>query len=931
MAARAYAIRRARTTKAQEPREEENSPLGRVTTANNPPTSQDQSTEMSAYHQFLVHKNAQKTEPSRTHDITPSPSVAAVPTALQNGAYMNTIPTATPNPASQQAQWSMSLPVSRTNSTPSALPSQTFGATISDPQWDAGDLPEMPAESTAEDPVSSEAMSDSPPEPPLGYSPATTEFQMLSLPKSLDNDNVPFSMTKQSGSQEIADVSGQTEDSSTPRVDSQTFHSQIMDTMPASSKQAEASASTGYLNRVWDVQAQSQTGVRLPEIRSQSAGGTCHNINNTTDNASLQTTEGATYSVPIKRGTKHPRSTSQPSSVDARSIHHPQNQHLSQYAPGNTSRVSLVSALTADTPPSSRDPSMFGKESSIWSADTAFSTATTSTASTSISQLREKPLPISLPPSSSFLSDSPMSGPSIRRKPVGDSMRAYGSLPDPKKAPLHQHSIDEDSAVSSNCEALTQSPSQIQGAGLSNQGPTRYLSYTPGHPDQIHYHRKPATSVSLPAVPTIELSEFNIDRPDQDGFPLLVRAARDGVGEMVEKLLTSGANIEALHTITKRNALIEASLKGHSQIVEFLLDHRCSTQHLDSDQMSALHHAAQKGYLLVAKALLDRGAGVDTQGLDGLTPLYLASWMPHANMVMLLLQRHANVNGRDAYQRSALHVAASRGFTNVCSLLLEHGAQPESRDGSSKTPLQLAVAAEHIEVVENLLERSNIRPTDINFTSAFFGAIEVGNVKLAEAFLRRGAIFKGLKSDSYKPITLAAKSGNPGMVDLIIRVQGKVSKEKDSNGWTALHYAAHYGHTPIVERLADKEISTSKITSKKETPLHLAVKAQQFGVAEFLLRTKASETILSKDAQGQQPLHHAARGGDGNIVNLLFSHQAKFDVENGFGWKPLHIAVAYGHLEVAEHLLGHGASIEERLGTTDYKQKDTHSYVEAGY
>jgi len=477
---------------------------------------------------------------------------------------------------------------------------------------------------------------------------------------------------------------------------------------------------------------------------------------------------------------------------------------------------------------------------------------------------------------------------------------------------------------------MTQSPTPIQSAEFSNQVLTRQSHLAHGHSSHPQFNRKPATSVSLPAVPTLQSLESDVNRPNQDGNPLLVRAAGDGLGEMVEKLLTSGANIDAVNATTKRNALIEASMQGHARIVEFLLDYRCSTQHLDSDHMSALHHSAQKGYQLVAKALLDRGAAVDIQGLNGLTPLYLASWAPHASMVMLLLQRHANVNGRDAYQRSALHVAASRGFTNICTLLFDHGAQLESRDGNSKTPLQLAVSAEHIDVVQNFLARSDPRPTDLNFTSAFFSAIEVGNVQLAEAFFDRGATLKGMKSESYKPITLAAKSGNLGMVDLITRRQGKV-KEKDSNGWTALHYAAHYGHTPIVERLADKEISTSKTTSKKETPLHLAVKAQQFGVAELLLRTKASETITSKNIHGQHALHHASRGGDRNIVNLLFSHKAKLDVDDFFGWKPLHVAVAYGHLPIVEHLLGHGASTEERLGTTDCNKKDTHSYVEAGY
>lgn len=81
-------------------------------------------------------------------------------------------------------------------------------------------------------------------------------------------------------------------------------------------------------------------------------------------------------------------------------------------------------------------------------------------------------------------------------------------------------------------------------------------------------------------------------------------------------------------------------------------------------------------------------------------------------MVMLLLQRQANVEARDASQQTALHVAASRGFPNVCNSLLDYGAQSERRDGDPKTPMKLAIVAGYREVVDLLLARLTLRPTD---------------------------------------------------------------------------------------------------------------------------------------------------------------------------------------------------------------------------
>lgn len=606
--------------------------------------------------------------------------------------------------------------------------------------------------------------------------------------------------------------------------------------------------------------------------------------------------------------------STQPPNLGYLSFHDPQSSNEIPSLTDNMSRVSLLTANTADSATNSRDSSLFSKGSSVWTADSAL------TSSSTHFDPRDTPLPAATL-SSVY---------SIRRKPLG-SIKSHGNSPPSTSTSLPQVPIDEHAAVASvTRRANILSPTALQNVEAFSRSSSRHPSWSSETDTDIHLDKKAASSTSSAGVSALNPSKFDVNKPGVDGSPLLVRAASDGLAEMVEKLLASGAHIEAVHTKTKRNALIEASVQGHSRVVNLLLDHRCSLQRLDSQHMSALHHAAEKGHLLVAKALLDRGAAVDIQDSDGLTPLYLASRASHANMVMLLLQRQANVNARDASQQTALHVAASRGFPNVCNSLLDHGAQSESRDGNSKTPMQLAIAAEHREVAELLLARSTLRPTDTNFLTAFFGAIETGHVRMVESFLDKGATLKGLKNDAYKPATLAAKSGNPEMVTLLLRHRAKF-REKDSNGWTALHFAAHYGHTLVIEQLSDREIPSNTKTTKKETPLHLAVAVGHFGAVDCLLRNKGGLCVSSKDIRGEEPLHQAARAGSTEIVNLLFSHKASINAENNFGCKPLHIAVAYGNAAIVEQLVNLGASIEEKTGSTEYKKAETHSLVDSGY
>ena len=109
-------------------------------------------------------------------------------------------------------------------------------------------------------------------------------------------------------------------------------------------------------------------------------------------------------------------------------------------------------------------------------------------------------------------------------------------------------------------------------------------------------------------------------------------------------------------------------------------------------------------------------------------------------MVMLLLQRQANVEARDASQQTALRVAASRGFPNVCNSLLDYGAQSERRDGDPKTPMKLAIAAGYREVVDLLLARLTLRPTDTNLLLLSLAQLRLDMYAWLKASLTEGLL-----------------------------------------------------------------------------------------------------------------------------------------------------------------------------------------------
>lgn len=87
-------------------------------------------------------------------------------------------------------------------------------------------------------------------------------------------------------------------------------------------------------------------------------------------------------------------------------------------------------------------------------------------------------------------------------------------------------------------------------------------------------------------------------------------------------------------------------------------------------------------------------------------------------------------------------------------------------------------------------------------------------------------------------------------------------------------------------------------------------------------RPEAVMTLLANgadphqaDADGNTPLHHAARSADPGVAALLRDAAAELDVLNGEGLTPLGVACAVGNWRLARFLLERGASAEVDGGT----------------
>ena len=136
----------------------------------------------------------------------------------------------------------------------------------------------------------------------------------------------------------------------------------------------------------------------------------------------------------------------------------------------------------------------------------------------------------------------------------------------------------------------------------------------------------------------------------------------------------------------------------------------------------------------------------------------------------------------------------------------------------------------------------------------------------------------------------------------------------------------------MVEKLLSWKLNWKASTKKtKETPLHLAVLAGHTSTALALILHKDAN-ITMRDADDQQAIHHAVRNGDVQLTGALLIGGAKLDAHNKYGWSPLHIAAAYGHLSLIAEFVTRGVNLEEVLGHPSFDPgKKTNEAARKGY
>jgi ankyrin repeat protein len=194
---------------------------------------------------------------------------------------------------------------------------------------------------------------------------------------------------------------------------------------------------------------------------------------------------------------------------------------------------------------------------------------------------------------------------------------------------------------------------------------------------------------------------------DSKGETALIAGAKGGRTEVVELLLTHGADVNAKDKQFGASPLIWASISGNADTVKLLLDKGADIKATEEKNgMNALLAASVRGNMGTVKLLVDKGVDVNSRDKDGRSPLMWAAHGGQIETLKLLLDKGADPNARATKDgMTALISAASRGQTEIVKLLLDKGADIKSQDNSGKTALIWAAQTGQGETVNVLLDK----------------------------------------------------------------------------------------------------------------------------------------------------------------------------------------------------------------------------------
>uniref|UniRef100_A0A1B6M6N2 Uncharacterized protein n=2 Tax=Graphocephala atropunctata TaxID=36148 RepID=A0A1B6M6N2_9HEMI len=180
-----------------------------------------------------------------------------------------------------------------------------------------------------------------------------------------------------------------------------------------------------------------------------------------------------------------------------------------------------------------------------------------------------------------------------------------------------------------------------------------------------------------------------------------------------------GPSVVWLRDVRQYTPLHVAALANSVECCHILLGHHTPVDETDYRGRTPLICAAARGHTLILELLLEYRADVRAKDSQLNTALHHACSNRHSDCALMLLERmqHSNiVNMANKQCRTALHLSARHGLVSVTRRLLEKGASVQVVDCNGLTPaLACAPSPAIAHCLSLILSASTQSPVQNNF------------------------------------------------------------------------------------------------------------------------------------------------------------------------------------------------------------------------
>ncbi len=386
-------------------------------------------------------------------------------------------------------------------------------------------------------------------------------------------------------------------------------------------------------------------------------------------------------------------------------------------------------------------------------------------------------------------------------------------------------------------------------------------------------------------VETILRSRAIIPAQAEEMTPLHWAAAR-GHSDIIELLLNAQAQINAQDENEMR-PLHLAAQNGHTNLIPLLIQHGADPHAQDSDHYTPLHHATLRGHTPTAQALIEAGAHVNI-ALVPEQPLHVAVRFNQLQLIALLVLHHADIDARNEPGMTPLHLAIGSNNLNVIRALLHNQANVNVQTNDGQTAADYAQAHHRTEALE-LINHPEV-PAAVYLT--LLRDREPLLAQTAEALTETDGL-------GTNPLSLAIQMGYDDVTCPIVNRAPNLVHQADRQGWTPLHYAAARGNDTVLQFLLARNAAATQVTHNRQTPADVAQAHNHLTTLE-LLRTHVLQPFVERLFRAGQPIGHlreipsdlasddtpspiAIAGGDRNVmatITAFLVHQTMYHNPN---------------------------------------------------